>query len=69
LFNFCLNNFNHYSFNTSASPTHPAFLKKDGRHGFLNCIAVPFLQQYKLRTGDGHLPSKMWDKLGLHIRT
>jgi len=40
-------------------------LKKDGRHGFLNCIVKPFLQQYKLRTGDGYLASKMWDELGL----
>jgi len=48
-----------------ASPAHPTFLIKDGRHGFLNCIVVPLLQQYKIRTGDGHLASKMWDELGL----
>jgi hypothetical protein len=51
-----------------ASPAHPVFLKKDGRHGFLNCIVVPLLQQYKLRTGDSHLASKMWDELGLRNR-
>jgi hypothetical protein len=52
-------------FSQKSSPAHPAFLKKDGRHGFINCIVVPLLQQYKLRTGDGHLASKMWDELGL----
>jgi hypothetical protein len=38
---------------------------KDGRQGFLNCIVVPLLQQYTIRTGGGHLASKMWDELGL----
>jgi len=33
--------------------------------GFLNSIVVPLLQQYKLRTGDGHLAVKIWDELGL----
>jgi hypothetical protein len=51
------------------STAHPAFLKKDGSHGFLNCIVVPLLQQYKLRTSDGHLASKMWDELGLYDYT
>jgi hypothetical protein len=51
---------------TQTSPAHPAFFKKDGRHGFFNFIVVPLLQQYILRTDDCHLSSKMWDELGLN---
>jgi hypothetical protein len=54
--------------NTFFKPSSSRVLKKDGRHWFLNCIVVPLLlQQYKLRTGDGHLASKMWDELGLKL--